>query len=163
NAQLMFNGGYFYSATSSVDGSPFTPGTNVILQVSTTSPLTNGQTYWMRVRAREFSSTAYSLWSVPRSFTVDTNVGRSAWFQTTTAQVNNDSLVRTVGSNDPLAVWQDTGKNAIYYEAGGGEGLTTTAVTLGHDTTVTQANLFSMANGSSSITLNTGYYAVMYG
>jgi len=160
----QLNGGVFDSVSSSTDASPFQSGTAVQMQISTSSPLINGTTYWIRVRAKDPNgANSFSLWSIPQSFTVDTTVDRSTWFQTTSAQFNTDTLVRTEGVNNTAAVSVDTGKIAIYRAATAGEAQTTAVLNQTFDTTERQDDLYSMQYASSSILLPAGHYAVMYG
>jgi len=151
--------------TAPGSASPFVSGHSVQFTISTTTPLTNGTTYWWRARAKDtLSSNAYSLWSSSRSFTVNTAVDRSTWFQTTSDQFNTDTLVRTQGSNNTAAVSVDTGKIAIYRAVNAGESITsTTTLNQTFDTTVRQDDLYAMQYASSSILLPIGHYAVMYG
>lgn len=157
--------GLFQSVNTPADTSPFTQNTVVQMQISTTTPLSNNTTYWMRVRAKDpLGGNAYSLWSTSRSFTVDTSVDRSTWFQTTTAQFNTNSLSRVTATNNTVSGITDTGKIAIYRAAVAGEAITTvTGINHRFDTTVRQDDIYSMQYASSSILLKTGYYAVTYG
>ncbi len=52
--------------------------------------LSNGQTYWWRVRAHDGLN--YGSWSTPRSLTVNTSLSHIDWFQTTDAQFASDVL-----------------------------------------------------------------------
>jgi hypothetical protein len=65
--------------------------------ISTADSLTNGNTYWWRLRA--FWSLDYSNWSGSRSFTVDTSVNMTSWHQTTGSQFNKNILNHTTPRN----------------------------------------------------------------
>jgi hypothetical protein len=150
--------------SSSTQSSPYASGDNVQYTISTTTPLTNGTTYWWRVRAKDpAGNNAYSLWSTARSFTVDTTVDRSTWFQTTTDQFTTDNLSRVTATNNSVSGITDVGKIAIYRAATAGDAITTTILNHKFDTTVRQDDVYAMQFASSSILLKAGYYAVMYG
>jgi hypothetical protein len=93
----------FANTASSTDTSPFEDGDTISFKVQQADALSNGTTYWWRVRARDPSPGAdvWSVWSEARSFTVDTAVNVSTWFQTTDAQFETDTLIDTevYGSN----------------------------------------------------------------
>ena len=65
--------------------------------------LTDGTTYWWRVRSRRSDTLALSAWSAPRTFTVDTaQTDASQWHQTTSQQFVNDTLADAVtGRREP--------------------------------------------------------------
>jgi Domain of unknown function (DUF2341) len=89
----------FANVTTGADTSPFFSGDTIRYKVQ--SALTNGTTYWWRVRGRDpADGNAWSVWSPERSFTVDTSVSVSTWFQTTDAQFETDALndTETTGS-----------------------------------------------------------------
>lgn len=82
----------FTNLASSTDTSPFTSSTTI--RYTAQSALTNGNTYWWRVRARDpGGSNTWSEYSEPQSFTVDIAISVSAWFQTTGEQFDTDELV----------------------------------------------------------------------
>ncbi|MFM2339462.1 MAG: hypothetical protein RLZZ360_98 [Candidatus Parcubacteria bacterium] len=86
--------------------------------------LTNGVTYWWRVRAKDdFGSNTYGSWSEPRSFTVNSATTLTTWFQTTGDQFNTNSL------NDALAnvSTNDVGINTSFTAA------TTTTTEIDYD------------------------------
>jgi Domain of unknown function (DUF2341) len=86
----------FTNTASSTDLSPFVSGNLISFKVQAADVLTNGQTYWWRVRARDpGGGNSWSVWSDKRSFTVDTSVLVSTWFQTTTEQFDTDELNST--------------------------------------------------------------------
>lgn len=83
----------FTNTASSTDTSPFTEGDIINFKIQQSDALTNGETYWWRARARDPGGTdTWSTWSDLRSFTVDTSVTISTWFQTTDEQFQTDSL-----------------------------------------------------------------------
>ncbi|MFZ2886416.1 MAG: hypothetical protein WA021_01205, partial [Minisyncoccia bacterium] len=83
----------FANTASSSDTSPFTHNNSISFQVQQADALTNGNTYWWRVRARDpLGGNAWSVWSPTRSFTIDTSVTVSTWFQTSDDQFTTDSL-----------------------------------------------------------------------
>lgn len=83
----------FSNTASSTDTSPFTENNLINFTLQAADALTNGTTYWWRVRAIDPSGgNVWSVWSDLRSFTVDTSVGVSTWFQTTNEQFLTDTL-----------------------------------------------------------------------
>lgn len=92
----------FANVTNGGDTSPFNSGDTVSYTIQPAGALTNGQTYWWKVRARDpFGGNVWSVWSEARSFTVDTTVSVSTWFQTTDEQFDTSDLtdVETTGSD----------------------------------------------------------------
>ncbi len=88
-----------FANTGGGDTNPFNSGDTISYTISTTTPLTNGSTYWWRLRARDFNgSGGYSFWSDPWSFTVDVTATTSTWFQTTQEQFDTDTLASLVAS-----------------------------------------------------------------
>ena len=84
------NAGFSNTASSS-DTSPFTSGNTI--QYTTQTALINGSTHWWRVRARDpGGSNAWSSYATPKSFTVDTVIAVSTWFQTTGEQFQTNTL-----------------------------------------------------------------------
>ncbi len=80
----------FVNTTSGGDLTPFTSGNTVRYTVQ--SPLSNGLTYWWRVRARDPGDTnTWSQYNTPVSFTVDTGITISEWYQTTGDQFATDA------------------------------------------------------------------------
>jgi hypothetical protein len=72
----------FSNITTPADTTPFTSGNTI--EYDFQSALTNGTTYWWRVRARDIlDEDAYSDWSTPQSFTVEVGLTVSTWLQTT--------------------------------------------------------------------------------
>ena len=89
----------FANETVGIDTNPFFSGDTISYKMQ--SALTNNSTYWWRVRGRDpAGGNAWSVWSPTRSFTIDTTVSVSTWFQTTDAQFNINTLsdVETTGS-----------------------------------------------------------------
>lgn len=155
-------GSAFSNTASSTDTSPFAQGQTVSFKVPQASALTNGTTYWWRVRAKDpAGGNAYSLWSSSRSFTVDTSVLVSTWFQTTTAQFSADAIVKAIASGNAITVSTDVGKIAIYREATAGDAITTATFWQNFDTVVRQDDIYSMT-ASTSVKLKQGHYAVFY-
>lgn len=77
----------FANVTTPADAEPFNSGDTVSYTVPGGSALTNGATYWWRVRAKDPNgSDAWSPWSDPDSFTINTATVVSSWFQTTQEQ-----------------------------------------------------------------------------
>jgi len=116
----------FQNITNGVDTSPFTSGDDIRFTVQGSDALTNGSTYWWRVRAKDPSGgDTWSDWSEKWSFTVDTSVVASTWFQTTNEQFDTDGLfgITTLGGNaevatsvtDVLVAYGQAGSNAPKY------------------------------------------------
>ncbi len=83
----------FVNTASSTDTSPFVSNNTVRFTLQGADALTNGQTYWWRVRARDpLGANVSSVWSPLRSFTVDTSVIVSTWFETTDEQFDTNRL-----------------------------------------------------------------------
>ncbi|MBP9668907.1 MAG: DUF2341 domain-containing protein [Candidatus Pacebacteria bacterium] len=93
----------FTNTASSTDTSPFKDNNSIAFHLQQADALTNGVTYWWRVRAIDPAPGAgvWSVWSDLQSFTIDTSVTVSTWFQTTDDQFETDTLssVETYGSN----------------------------------------------------------------
>lgn len=84
----------FTNLDAPADKSPFFDSNEI--RYIPPSSLTNGSTYWWRVRAVDSNNSAsYGDWSTPRSFTIDNGVTISTWFQTTEAQFDTDTLIGT--------------------------------------------------------------------
>lgn len=85
---------------------------NESIRYTSAATLTNGTTYWWRVRAKDpDGSNQYGDWSTLRSFTVDTSVTVSTWFQTTNEQFETDTLegVEATGGSASLITSSTTG------------------------------------------------------
>lgn len=90
----------FSNLVTPADKDPFTSGERI--EFRPTAPFTNGVTYYWRVRAKDpDGSNSWSDWSDVWSFTIDTSLAASAWFQTTDAQFATNDLddTETSGSN----------------------------------------------------------------
>lgn len=86
----------FTNRTNGGDTSPFTSGNSIGFTIQPVDVLTNGTTYWWRVRARDpLGANQFSLWTDVRSFTIDTAVTVSTWFQTTQSQFDTNVLSGT--------------------------------------------------------------------
>jgi hypothetical protein len=82
----------FVNTEDVVDTSPFNSGD--LVRYTAQTPLTNSNTYWWRVRARDpLGANVWSGYSAPESFTVDTAITTSVWFQTTGEQFETNDLV----------------------------------------------------------------------
>lgn len=83
----------FVNTASSTDTSPFISGDTIRFTIQQSDALVDGRTYWWRVRAKDPNGgDVWSVWSPLRSFTVDTTVVASTWYQTTKAQFDTDTL-----------------------------------------------------------------------
>lgn len=92
------------------DKAPFRQGETI--QFSPSSALTNGVTYYWRVRAIDpEGSNQWGTWSSTRSFTVDTTLLATAWFQTQDAQFTTNALtgVESVSNSVSLISGSTTG------------------------------------------------------
>ncbi|KXK00212.1 MAG: hypothetical protein UZ19_OD1000127 [Parcubacteria bacterium OLB19] len=87
--------------------SEFTSGQRI--KYTPTTSLTNGNTYWWRVRGQDISGSGeYGDWSTPESFTIDTGTLISTWYQTTGDQFNTDTLLDTINSTSTNDVGIDS-------------------------------------------------------
>ena len=83
----------FQNLSSPSDTSPFTSGENIRFTIQAGDALTDENTYWWRVRAKDSGGTdIWSPWSVWRSFTIDTSVTDPVWHQTGMNQFGLDTL-----------------------------------------------------------------------
>lgn len=99
-------GGGFTSTT-------YTSGASVSYTVQAANAMTNGSTYWWRVRSRDPSgSNTYSAYSAIRSVTINTSLTRDAWTQTTDAQFNTDTLA-TAATNGSGSVKLTTTSGSV--------------------------------------------------
>ena len=98
-------------ASNGFTAATFASGAAVSYTVQGGEAMTNGQTYWWRIRARDPSgSNVWSSYSVKRSFTVDTSISLEEGFQTTTEQfdsTNGNTLTNTqaTGNGVKLSGW----------------------------------------------------------
>lgn len=105
-ASTTYNSGsspQFANSANGADTSPFTSGDQITFTTPGGTPFTNGTTYWWRSRAKDpAGGDAFSPWSQPDSFTIDTGTTLSTWFQTTQDQFNqgifNGLIASTSGS-----------------------------------------------------------------
>jgi hypothetical protein len=98
------------------DKSPFNDSETIRYQIP--SSLTNGVTYWWRVRPVDTDGSAnYGDWTTARSFTVDTSLTLTTWFQTTQAQFDTDTLEGT----------DATAGNLVTFASGSTTGTTTSS------------------------------------
>ena len=153
----------FSNASTTSDTSPFLSGNTISFKVQAADILANNTTYWWRIRAKDPSGgNAYSLWATARSFTVDTSVVASTWFQSTSDQFTSDTLTRTGASGGSVTATSTTGNIAMYRAATAGEAITTAVFNNGWNTTLRQDSIFTLS-GTTTIVLKSGHYAVMYG
>lgn len=112
----------FVNADDGGNTDPFRSGDTIQFTIQSGDALTNGTTYWWRARAKDTTGdNAYSLWTDPRSFTVDTTVVASTWFQTTEEQFDTDILSGTVAlADDTVAVATTATEALIVYGEGTG-------------------------------------------
>ncbi len=83
----------FTNSASSSDTSPFTQNNLINFKLQAADALTDGTTYWWKVRAIDpAGGNVWSVWSDLRSFTIDTSVNVSTWFQTTNEQFLSNTL-----------------------------------------------------------------------
>lgn len=83
----------FTNSDTGADTDPFISGDAIVYTIQSADALTDGTTYWWRVRAKDTTGdNAYSFWSEPQSFTVDSGVTVSTWFQTTQEQFATNIL-----------------------------------------------------------------------
>ncbi len=88
------HGSQFEDLTLSSNKDPFPAGDDIEFHL--TSALTNGTTYYWRVRAKDpTGSNQWGSWSTIRSFTIDTTVTISTWHQTMEEQFDTDTLYGT--------------------------------------------------------------------
>lgn len=83
----------FVNTEDNPDSSPF--NTDDVISYTLQAPLTDTNTYWWRVRARDpgpGGSNSWSNYSEPKSFTVDTTITTSVWHQTTGEQFATGDL-----------------------------------------------------------------------
>ena len=114
----------FVNIDTGADTDPFNSGDTIQFTIQGADALTNNNTYWWRVRAKDTTGDdAYSLWTTAQSFTVDTTVTVSTWFQTTEEQFDTDILSGTVSlASDAVSVATTATEAMIVY----GEGTETT-------------------------------------
>lgn len=94
------------------DTSPFNSGEEIRFTTPGGTPFTNGTTYWWRTRAKDpAGGDAWSPWSEADSFTVDTLITESTWFQTTQQQFEQGVLDGTIAStSDAVELTDEIGE-----------------------------------------------------
>ena len=113
--------GFSNVTNPSATTSPYDSGDTISYDIQ--SALTDGVTYWWRVRAQDPAGGAsFSFWSDPWSFTVDATATTSTWFQTTDEQFETNTLSSLVASGDsvstvPAAVTTYNFTDAVTHEA----------------------------------------------
>jgi hypothetical protein len=155
----------FSDISSTTISSPFRSGDTIDLRVQPSDAMTNGSTYWWRVRAKDpGGGNAYSLWSrfaqlyrrhVSCRLHLVPNDHRTMEYQYTirlTAGSAGDAVV-----SPPTSV-----KSQSIEQQRPGEAITTGTFVNGWDTTVRQDDIYSLS-GTTTVLLKTGYYAVLYG
>lgn len=91
--QNSVSGGNGFSAPS------YASGVSVTYTLTAGEALTNGATYWWRVRSRDPGGlNAYSSYTTARSLTVNTSLTYPQWFQTTDAQLTTGTLINVVSN-----------------------------------------------------------------
>ncbi|MDA8596759.1 DUF2341 domain-containing protein [Candidatus Pacebacteria bacterium] len=93
-------------------GHPYASGATVTYTIESGDALSNLSTYWWRVRAKDpAGGNAWSPWSLPDSFTVDTSTVVSTWFQTTQEQFEEGILDGlTASTSDQVVVSAEIGE-----------------------------------------------------
>jgi len=84
----------FVNTEDGGDTSPFTHNQKIRFTVQAGDAMTNGNTYWWRVKACD-PSDACSSYSAKRSITIDDSLTVDQWLQTTTEQFGTDTLTDT--------------------------------------------------------------------
>lgn len=89
-------------------GGPFgvVEGSGDLKSYTFQSDLTDGNTYWWRVRA--YDGRAFSAWTDVQSFTVETSMTNSDWFQTTDNQFQKDTPTDVTIGSDKVTVFGET-------------------------------------------------------
>ena len=153
----------FANVTTPADTSPFNSGDRISFTVASGDALSEEETYWWRVRARDpGGGDEYSEWSERYSVTIATSTISSTWFQTTAEQFQTGTLVLTQATSGEVVLGSDTGNHAVYRAATAGENMTTALFDHTWDTTVVEQDNFALT-ASNTIALDAGHYAVFYG
>jgi hypothetical protein len=101
-ATTTYNSGVstqFVNESNGSDLSPFISSERVTFDTPSGTPFANGVTYWWRTRAKDpAGGNAWSPWSEPDSFTIDTATTESTWFQTTQDQFSQGFFNGTVAT-----------------------------------------------------------------
>ncbi|HEU4677779.1 MAG TPA: DUF2341 domain-containing protein [Candidatus Paceibacterota bacterium] len=110
----------FVDTANGVDTSPFASGDTIQYTIQPSDALTNGTTYWWRVRARDpLGSNEWSFYADPQSLTVDVTTSVSTWYQTTASQFDTDILSGTVSTAANTATVATTSKETLVAYAEG--------------------------------------------
>ena len=110
----------FTNMTTATDTSPFISGQTV--QYQTQSALTNGVTYWWRVRARDpLGGNSWSNYSTPFSFTIDTSIAAAVWYQTVGEQFQTDATVNIATTSGGAQVTTVVNGVMVAYGEGTGQ------------------------------------------
>ncbi len=114
----------FENIDTGADTDPFISGDTIAFTLQGADALTNGETYWFKVRAKDTTGdNVYSFWTEPQSFTVDTSVVVSTWFQTTKEQFETNILSGVLATGaDEVTVATTASEAMLVY----GEGTVTT-------------------------------------
>jgi hypothetical protein len=87
----------FENIINGSDKSPYNNGE--LIRFTPASTLTNGVTYWWRVRAIDpLGSNTFGEWTTEQSFKTNTNITVSEWFQATDEQFETNSLTSAITS-----------------------------------------------------------------
>ncbi|MFN3692835.1 MAG: DUF2341 domain-containing protein [Candidatus Paceibacteria bacterium] len=114
--------------------------------------LTDGVTYWWRVRAKDdFGSNTYGNWSEAKSFTINSATVITTWYQTTGDQFNTNSLNDAITSTTT----NDTGINTGFTAA------TTTTTEIDYDNREI-GNAWGSINFNQNVTSGTIRHYVEY-
>ena len=109
----------FVNAVTGGDTDPFNSNESIIFTIQSADALTNNSTYWWRVRAKDTTGdNVYSFWTDARSFTVDSTVVASTWFQTTADQFNANTLSGTIGASGVATVATSATEALMVYAEG---------------------------------------------
>ena len=83
----------------------YTEGVDIQYTIQLADALSNGSTYWWRVRARDPSgSNTWSNYSVPRSISIDTTLVVDEFYQTTSEQFETGTLNATQTDSNSVEV-----------------------------------------------------------
>ncbi|MCB9815651.1 DUF2341 domain-containing protein [Candidatus Nomurabacteria bacterium] len=86
----------------------YTSGDTAVYITQPGDAFTNGLTYWWRTRARDtLGGNSWSSWAEPDSFTVDTGISLSTWFQTTKEQFEQGFTEGTIASTSNSVIMSD--------------------------------------------------------
>lgn len=109
----------FSNITNGADTQPFTSGHTIQYKVQSADTLATGTTYWWRVRAKDpAGSNTYSDYTDQRSFTTDTTVIVSTWFQTTAEQFVTNTLSGATTTAQSATVATTADESVVVYAEG---------------------------------------------